>query len=142
MAYRIIPDARFFDCDRILSGRDVGAWWHPHFIRGRHDDIKLVVRTHIKSKSEANTNAPSFYDAASSSRRDDNHADKSTSFGTNPLTLDGQDILLMMIRLQTCLEKRRFLLLNLNYYDKAMSLSTYRLYPTKSLIKYRHPFHN
>ena len=35
----------------ITSGRDVGAWWHEHFVRARPEKLKHIVRIPVKSKA-------------------------------------------------------------------------------------------
>ena len=67
---------------RIHSGSNIGAWWHPSFVRGRPEDLKLFVRTQIKGKNKlTNTNeqpdVPNFYEDAPNFYEPDAHETES-----------------------------------------------------------------
>jgi hypothetical protein len=36
---------------RITDGPDKGAWYHPHFLRGKPSSLRLVTRTAIKKNT-------------------------------------------------------------------------------------------
>jgi len=46
---------------RIPEGCDVGAWWHPSFIRGYPQNIEHIVRSQIKGEASQIPDVTSFY---------------------------------------------------------------------------------
>ena len=41
---------------RVKSGRDSGSWYHPHFLRGRPDEVRQnFIRTRIKGNKKGDT---------------------------------------------------------------------------------------
>ena len=46
---------------RIPTGCDVGAWWHPSFIRGYPQKIEQIVHSQIKGEALNTPDVPRFY---------------------------------------------------------------------------------